>query len=277
MQTSIRSIVHPTDFSEASIDAFAHALKIALLIKGRLDIVHVASGHDNDGDAMPPQVRHALSLWGLAKETDSPASIGDRLNIKVTKVELPPQNAKSGILGYLRNHPSDLLVVATHGREGFTRWLRGSVAESVALRAGTLTLFLPPEARSFVDESTGEVLLKRVLVPVDHEPAPGATLGAITGFVSMLENPDVEWRFLHVGTNPPSLPKDSGLNGKASVELRSGQAVDSIVREAVEWNADLIVMPTAGHHGLMDALGGSTSERVVRHAPCPVLTVPVHA
>jgi nucleotide-binding universal stress UspA family protein len=53
--------------------------------------------------------------------------------------------------------------------------------------------------------------------------------------------------------------------------------VDAILREAADWHADLIVMPTAGHHGLMDALAGSTSERVVRRAPCPVLTVPVHA
>ena len=85
MQTSIRTIVHPTDFSETSIDAFAHALRIALLTNGKLDIVHVASGHDNDGDAIPPQVRHTLSLWGLAKENDTPASVGDSLNVKVTK------------------------------------------------------------------------------------------------------------------------------------------------------------------------------------------------
>jgi nucleotide-binding universal stress UspA family protein len=277
MVTSIRSIVHPTDFSEASMDAFAHALRIALLVKGKLDIVHVASEHDRDGDAMPPQVRHALSLWGLAKETDSPASVGERLNIKVSKVELPPQNAKSGILGYLRNHPSDLLVVATHGREGFTRWLRGSVAESVALRAHTLTLFLSADARNFVDEATGEIILKRVLVPVDHQPSPEATLGSIANFVSLFGKPDVEWRFVHAGNNPPALPKDAVPGTMAKVELRSGQPVDAILREAADWHADLIVMPTAGHHGLMDALAGSTSERVVRRAPCPVLTVPVHA
>ena len=128
----------------------------------------------------------------------------------------------------------------------------------------------------FVDEATGEVQLKRVLVPVDHEPSPGATLGTITNFVALFGKPDVEWRFIHAGTNPPALPKNTVLDGKAAVELRSGQPIDVILREARDWNADLIVMPTAGHHGLLDALGGSSSERVVRHAPCPVLTVPVH-
>ena len=34
-------------------------------------------------------------------------------------------------------------------------------------------------------------------------------------------------------------------------------------------------MPTAGHQGFLDALRGSTTERALRHAPCPVLAVPV--
>ena len=41
-----------------------------------------------------------------------------------------------------------------------------------------------------------------------------------------------------------------------------------------DWDADLIAMTTAGHQGFLDALRGSTSERVLRHAPCPVLVVP---
>jgi len=36
---------------------------------------------------------------------------------------------------------------------------------------------------------------------------------------------------------------------------------------------DLIIIATHGHTGLRHALLGSTAERVVRHAPCPVLTV----
>jgi nucleotide-binding universal stress UspA family protein len=36
-------------------------------------------------------------------------------------------------------------------------------------------------------------------------------------------------------------------------------------------------MPTAGHHGVLDALRGSTTERVIRHAPCPVLALSVRS
>jgi nucleotide-binding universal stress UspA family protein len=39
--------------------------------------------------------------------------------------------------------------------------------------------------------------------------------------------------------------------------------------------AELIVMPTAGRAGVFEALRGSTTERVLRHASCPILAVPV--
>src|SRR5262249_55875488 len=35
----------------------------------------------------------------------------------------------------------------------------------------------------------------------------------------------------------------------------------------------LLGMPTAGHHGVLDALRGSTTERVIRQAPCPVFAL----
>jgi nucleotide-binding universal stress UspA family protein len=59
------------------------------------------------------------------------------------------------------------------------------------------------------------------------------------------------------------------------VILRTGDVVQSIVDAALEYDVDLIGMPTAGRHGIFDALRGSTTERVIRHAPCPVFAVPV--
>ena len=53
-----------------------------------------------------------------------------------------------------------------------------------------------------------------------------------------------------------------------------GDVVETIRAAAVETQADLIVMVTAGHEGILDALRGSTTEQVLRHAPCPVLAVP---
>ncbi len=56
-------------------------------------------------------------------------------------------------------------------------------------------------------------------------------------------------------------------------ELREGPTVDEILKAAQDTSADLIVIGTHGRTGLPHVLLGSVAERVVRHAPCPVLTV----
>jgi universal stress protein A len=56
-------------------------------------------------------------------------------------------------------------------------------------------------------------------------------------------------------------------------EIRLGRAYDEIVTTARKIKADLIVIPTHGYTGLKHVLIGSTAEKVVRHAPCPVLVI----
>jgi universal stress protein A len=60
---------------------------------------------------------------------------------------------------------------------------------------------------------------------------------------------------------------------KVTVQVRDGIAYDQIAATAREMDADLIIIATHGRTGLSHALMGSTAERVVRHAPCPVLTL----
>jgi nucleotide-binding universal stress UspA family protein len=56
---------------------------------------------------------------------------------------------------------------------------------------------------------------------------------------------------------------------------KAGEPADTILQTARELPADLIVMTTAGPDGFLDALRGTTSERVLRKAPCPVANLPV--
>lgn len=57
-------------------------------------------------------------------------------------------------------------------------------------------------------------------------------------------------------------------------EVRIGQAAAEIDAAAKELKADLICLSTHGRTGLAHLFLGSVAERVVRHAPCPVLVVP---
>jgi nucleotide-binding universal stress UspA family protein len=57
------------------------------------------------------------------------------------------------------------------------------------------------------------------------------------------------------------------------LHCRSGRAFDQICSLASDTHADLIAVATHGHTGFKHLVLGSTTERVVRHAPCPVLVV----
>lgn len=64
-----------------------------------------------------------------------------------------------------------------------------------------------------------------------------------------------------------------GPNLKVRTEVRDGDPYEQILACARADKADLIVLGTHGHTGIRHALLGSTAERVVRLAECPVLTV----
>jgi nucleotide-binding universal stress UspA family protein len=55
--------------------------------------------------------------------------------------------------------------------------------------------------------------------------------------------------------------------------VRSGKPFVEIIRAAAEEDVDLVIIATHGHGGIEHVLFGSTAEKVVRKAPCPVLTV----
>ena len=55
--------------------------------------------------------------------------------------------------------------------------------------------------------------------------------------------------------------------------IKTGKPFVEIIETATEENIDLIIIATHGHSGVEHILFGSTAEKVVRKAPCPVLTL----
>jgi nucleotide-binding universal stress UspA family protein len=271
--SSLRSIVHPTDFSDLSAAAFAHALRIALAAGSKLHLVHV-SQYDAAETLAFPHARKLLVQWGYTQPDDPPWVIASKLGIEVDNIRLALQEPTRAIVDFLHEDASDLVVLATHGRDGVEHWLKGSVAEAVFRRSTVPTLFFAPGARGFVDQVSGDVQLRRVLVPADFSPPPGPALAAVQRFCTLMTGARVPVDVLHVGEQAPKL-RSASANPDAlpRVMLRSGNVVQAIVDAAIELDVDLIAMPTAGHHGVLDALRGSTTERVIRHAPCPVLAL----
>ncbi|HEY1362913.1 MAG TPA: universal stress protein [Xanthobacteraceae bacterium] len=274
MSLSIRAILHPTDFSDLSGAAFAHALCIALAAGSRLQVLHVLP-HDPAGALAFPHGRRLLAQWELIDEDDHPGEIADKLGIEIEDVRLVAQQPVGGIVGFLRRHSCDLIVLATEGGDGLARWLKGSVAETVSRRAAVPVLFVAQGARSFVDQVSGDARFRRVLVPIDLSPPPDEAIEVVQCFGTLMTGADVAMHLLHVGASAPRLRMTASKGGGLPpVMVRSGSVVQTIIDTAVELDVDLVAMPTAGHRGVLDVLRGSTTERVIRHAPCPVLALP---
>jgi nucleotide-binding universal stress UspA family protein len=193
-----------------------------------------------------------------------------KLSIKVVKVEIASEDLAGGIFKFILSNRPDVVVLATRGRQGLNRLLYGSKAEEVARRTHVPAIFIGPEARGFVDKSTGQIRLERILVPVAHSPSPINSLCFLTDLLAPMNISSAAFRFVHVGDTEPKI---MGVSGHA-VEIVQGPVEETIVRIAQDYHADMIVMPTAGQHGFLDALRGSTTERVLRQAPCPVLAIP---
>ena len=123
------------------------------------------------------------------------------LGVRVSKHALSGRSPADALLSYLDREPVDLLVVATEGREGLARWLHGSVAETMARRSKTMTLFVPNQApRGFVSPADGSLALANVLVPVAGSPAPGAAIEFARRVAEVGGDESVTITLLHVGT-----------------------------------------------------------------------------
>ncbi len=267
------TVAHLTDFSEASAEAFAHALALALAYKHRLYLLHVKELGGEAGWSSFPHVREVLARWGIIAADVAPSEIETKLGIRVAKVEIDSDDLVGGILHFILGHRPDVFVLATHGREGFDRLLHASKAEEIARRTHVPTIFIGPEAHGFVEKSSGQIRLERILIPVAHSPSPIHSLQFLTDLLAPVGVSSAAFHFVHVGD---TAPKIMGVSDQleSTIEVVQGPIVDTLLRIAQDYHADMIAMPTAGRHGFLDALRGSTTERVLRRASCPVLAMP---
>jgi nucleotide-binding universal stress UspA family protein len=263
----ITRIAHPTDFSPEGGAAFSHALRLALEFRCRLDLLHVRSPDEKENWADFPLVRETLARWGLLNADASISAIEAQLGVTVHKIEIAHHDAVGGISTFLLSHRPDLIVLATHGPAGLTRWLSGSVSEGIAQQTHIPTLFFGPDARPFVDPQSGAIGLKKLVVPLAGKPSPQRALHTLNVLLDPLK-PHVH--AFHIGDTAPRVLDEAGE--PLDVELMQGPVVETILEAAK--TADLIAMPTDGRHGFLDAMRGSTTVQVVRQAPCPVLAVP---
>lgn len=185
------------------------------------------------------------------------------------------------ILRRSQAHPFDWIVMGTHGRQGLERLVLGSVAETVLRRSTVPVLTVRDTARV---TATAAPPFRRLICPIDFS-AP--SLRAFEHALLLADGMGASLTALHV-LDPN---RESGNDVAARVRLRQivsaearahfrvvevvscGRVAEKILRLATEDAADLIVMGVHGRGALDVALFGSTTQQIVRHAQCPVLTV----
>ena len=220
-----------------------------------------------------------LERWDVLPQGSSRRDVL-KAGLHVEKIAMFHEDPVRSILHFLREHPTDLVVLSTHQRKGAIRWLEKAVAEPVSRGAPAPTLFIPHDLPGFVSVQDGSLSLKNILVPVDAYPHYQPALDAAENVVRVLGVGSASVKAIHVGDEvdmPPidiSMPPESDDHLHLETLMLNGEVIEEIVKTAHDWPADLIVMSTAGHHGFLDALRGSTTEQVLRRAPCPLLAVP---
>lgn len=265
----VQRISFATDFSAESEAAFHHALALAAEFRCTLDIMHVHAPQTDDSWSGFPKVRDTLAQWGWLPQGARPEDVEHHTGIRIRKIEITARDVAQGLSSFVASHHPDLFVAATHGRSGLNRWLAGSVTEAVTVKTHTPTLLFGPLAKPFVDAATGHMTLTSALCPLAVKPDPRQAVDELYQFIGRKK---VHVHFVHVKQGPSAY--DYGYYARQPVHLLEGDVVDQIVEAAGTYRAGLIAMATEGRHGLMDALRGSTTNRVLLEAPCPLLALP---
>lgn len=266
----IRRILFPTDYSETADRAFAWALRFADAHDAELHALYAHVPGDDINCPTDPESEAWLR----------------RRSARVVQAEREGTSVSDVIFAHADDIDADLIVMGTHGRTGLEHALLGSVAEKVVRRALCPVLTVPPRA-----DLDG---IERILVPVDFSKHGRAALqhaavlahlfGAHLDVLHVVQSASPPSTFgMGAGTSlAPALVERSqkaieevtaeivGADVEWETHTEMGYAAADIIRFAESSGADLIVMATHGRTGLRHVLLGSVTEKVVRHACCPV-------
>ncbi len=216
-------------------------------------------------------------------------------NVKV-RTELRVGSAREEILASAARESAALIVVASHGRRGLTRWLLGSVAESVARKAPCPVWMVrcrsQPEFTLHQPWEEAPPAVARVLVPLDTAEHSSeavdyvrANLDRAAVTLQLLSATNIAWMGQTdvcgetlgvVRALLEEKAEDLRRDGwRVEVSMDPGAPAEAILDTADEWGADLIVMASHTRTGPQRWFLGSVTENVVRHAKCPVAVIRV--
>ncbi|MHB8840272.1 MAG: universal stress protein [Candidatus Aquicultor sp.] len=256
---------------------------------------HVAkeSGCNIAAVTVVPRVEDGLGAFGADEVTEFyMSSIGEAVSTleepaaacpMVQAIELEG-NTHKAIIDVAEERDADLIAVGQKGRSGLGRLLLGSVAARVIGYSPMDVLVVPDNTvlnwNTILLATDGSAYSKSA---ADKAIQIASHYGSALKVVSVVDVP-----YEAYGDAPDTLERmeekaraivetvkgrAQEFNVKAETFVMDGVSQDRIIELAEEQQANVIVMGSHGRTGLARLLMGSVTEKVIGHAPCPVLVV----
>ncbi|RJP87772.1 MAG: universal stress protein [Desulfobacteraceae bacterium] len=297
MRKPINNILCATDFSKLSEQVVSYGIALAKEFNAKLTVCHVVDFPTVSmyGEAVLEPIDHQNRFMEYARAEIDRLVSGSSIDYHAM---VAVGNTIDEITHLVDEQQADLVIVATHGRSGLKRFFLGSVTERLMRILPCPLLVLRSETEDAVS-GIQKFPFKRILVGCDFSSDSDL---AFEHSLSMAQEFESELHLVHVVE--PSGYKDlfnmSAEHGdkfkqdlydmitaklKAMVppdamnwlslqtHLVVGKPYAELVRYAQMNDIDLIALGIRGHGMVEDLLVGSTTDRVIRQAPCPVLSV----
>jgi nucleotide-binding universal stress UspA family protein len=190
-------------------------------------------------------------------------------------------NPAEGILNYADKGYPCLIVMATHGRSGISRWAVGSVADKV-VRATSKQPLLLVRAKGAHPEVRAKRILKKALVPLDGSSVSESVLPYIGEIARNLDMELTLFRVVHKSENNFAEVEEymgqwcqrlAEQGVSAGFEIRIGSAADQIISYADESAFDLIAMTTHGQTAINMFSLGSVAQKILLDGNSPLFLV----
>ena len=283
----VERILCPTDLSAESDEALRYALALATSYKAKIILLYcrkpgsIVDWATSSGAAR--RFQQALFTYLDASELST---------LEWVAAVAEGDNPAVAIAREARERKADLIVMHSRRRPRAATLL-GSTAEAVCKTAPCPVLVTHPTEREWVGFTTNEIDLRRVLVAYDNSRDGDLALryGAM-----LAERYRAEVHLLHVRSDEASettelawssasrdasyevagrhlqqaIPQEACLCCDIVTAVRCGQPDHEILAYATEHEIDLICMGASGAGFSLGKLFGSTTDRVLRRAPCPV-------
>jgi nucleotide-binding universal stress UspA family protein len=273
-----------------SLSSKAALIEASNLVKkhgGRVILVHAVYFDTEEFGIAPEQLEKRLKI-GEKACIQSKDMVSSEFGIEVQSL-LCEGDPPDVILDVAQGKKADLIVLGTYGRKGLNRLLMGSVTSRVIADAPTDVLVVKKPCI----ECKGEY--KSILVPFDGSDYSKRALNRACR-LSQINNAEVTVLyvipryeemidFFKTDSIRKSLMQEAAritdsAKGLASLqgimvktEIAEGHTDERIVEAAKHMDNGLIVMGSHGYRGMNKAIMGSTAERVILNAACPVLVV----